>query len=120
MANRFEKLPIFLSAHSLVLLVYKTTKDFPQDEKYGLVSQIRRSSSSIVANIIEGNARGHKKEHLNFLYIANGSLEETKYHLLLSRDLGYLNDKDYKRLQAHAEEVGKQLRGFISYLAKDE
>lgn len=118
MANKFESLPIFQSAHDLVLGVYKLTRAFPQEERYGLVSQLRRSSASIAANIVEGNARGHKKEFLEFLYIAKGSLAETNYHLLLARDLGYIKEELYQEIKNKSEEVGKQLVGLIKYWKK--
>ena len=100
----------------MVLEVYKLTNSFPSSEKFALVSQIRRSASSIAANIVEGNARKHKKEFTQFLYIANGSLEETKYHLLLVRDLGYIGDYDYENVCDQAEMVGKMIGGLIKYL----
>jgi four helix bundle protein len=115
MPNRFESLPIFQIAHEFVLEVYKTSKLFPVDERFGLTSQIRRSVSSIPTNIVEGNARGHKKEIVEFLYIAKGSLEETKYHLLLSRDLEYISPETYEALTQYADLVGKQLNGLINY-----
>ena len=88
--DKFEDLKVFDQAHKLTLLIYKFTKNFPKSEIYGLTSQIRRSSVSVAVNIVEGNSRGHKKEFLQFLYLANGSLEETKYHLMLAKDLGYI------------------------------
>lgn len=120
MANKFESLPIFQDAHKLVLLIYKLTKKFPSEEKFGLISQVRRSASSIPANIIEGNSRNHKKEFIEFLYFANGSLEETNYHLLLSRDLGYIKSDEYESAIIQAEFVGKQTRGLIQYLKNDK
>ena len=75
MVDKFTTLPIFKVAHELVLDVYKVSSMFPIDERFGLVSQIRRSASSVTTNIIEGNSRGHRKEFIEFLYIANGSLE---------------------------------------------
>jgi four helix bundle protein len=115
MLNNFEKLPIFKDAHSTVLLMYKITKKFPVDEKYSLVSQLLRSAASIPVNIIEGNARNHQKEYIEFLYFAKGSLEETKYHLLLSLDLGYIKKDEYLSIQEKLESVGKQLNGLINY-----
>lgn len=120
MVDKYEKLPIFKEAHLLVLQIYKLTKSFPTDEKFGIISQIRRSSSSIIANIIEGNARGYRKEFINFLSIATGSLEETKYFLLLSRDLGYITDLEYIASHNQSEEVGKQLNGLTKYLKNNK
>ncbi len=118
MADRFEDLKVFDEAHKLTLLIYKFTKNFPKSETYGLTSQIRRSSASVAANIVEGNSRGHKKEFLQFLYLANGSLEETKYHLLLAKDLVYIDVKDYDLAHSQSEIVGKLLTGLINYCKK--
>ena len=118
MADKFENLKVFDEAHKLTLLIYKLTKNFPKSEAYGLTSQIRRSSASVAANIVEVNSRGHKKEFLQFLYLANGSLEETKYHLLLAKDLGYIEIKDYDSVHSQSETVGKLLTGLISYCKK--
>jgi four helix bundle protein len=117
-ADKFENLKVFDEAHKLTLSIYKVTKDFPKSEVYGLTSQIRRSSASVAANIVEGNSRGHKKEFLQFLYLANGSLEETKYHLLLAKDLGYIDIKEYDLVHSQSETVGKLLTGLINYCKK--
>ncbi len=82
-----SKLIVWQKSHELVLKIYKITKDFPKDEMYGLTSQIRRASVSIPSNIAEGKARGSNKEYKRFLLMARGSLEETKYQLLLAKDL---------------------------------
>jgi four helix bundle protein len=118
MIDRFSTLPIFQEAHALTLSIYKVTTKFPEEEKFGLISQIRRSASSVPTNIVEGNARGHEKEMIEFLYIAKGSLEETKYHLLLSRDLSYISEEDYTIIHDKADSVGKQLNGLINYWKK--
>lgn len=116
MRNNFEKLDVYQEAHSFVILIYKLTKVFPKHEAFGLISQIRRASVSVVANIVEGNARNHKKEFIQFLYLSNGSLEEVKYFLILSRDLGYLSTSEYDELQARAEKISKMINGLIKYL----
>lgn len=113
--DRFENLKVFQESHKLVLLIYKLTDKFPKAELFGLTSQIRRSVVSIVANIIEGNARNHKKEFLQFLFLSTGSLEETKYHMLLSKDLGYLSTEEYALAHEQIEKVGKLLYGLIKY-----
>jgi four helix bundle protein len=81
-----SNLEVWKLAHQLTIDVYKITQTFPKTEQFGLVSQVRRSVSSIPTNIIEGQARQYKKEFIQFLYIAKGSLEETNYHLYLSKD----------------------------------
>ena len=116
--NSFEKLIVWEKTHQFVLEIYSITKEFPSDEKYLLVNQIRRSSSSIAANIVEGNERKSKKEFIQFLYTAKASLSETKYHLLLSKDLNYLYKNIYVKLNVQANEIGKLINGLINYLKK--
>ena len=116
MNDRFEKLEVWKKAHKFTLLVYEMTKKFPAEEKFSLTDQLRRSSSSVPTNIVEGNERGSKKEFLQFLFTAKASLAESKYQLLLARDLGYLNEEDYRQVIELANEVGKMVNGLISYL----
>ena len=93
-----SNLEVWKLSHQLTIEVYKITQVFPKAEQFGLISQVRRSASSVPTNIIEGQARQYKKEFIQFLYIAKGSLEETNYHLFLSKDLGYISETDYKLL----------------------
>lgn len=93
-------------------MTYKVTRDFPHFEKYGLIVQLRRSATSVATNIVEGYKRKSAKDFSYFLNIADGSLEETKYHLLLACDLGYLEKSEYERLSKLADEVGRMLAGF--------
>lgn len=113
-----EGLPVWQKAHQLTLSIYKATKGFPKSEIYGLISQLRRSSSSIGANISEGFSRNSTKELIQFLYNARGSCAETLYHLRLSKDLNYLNDMTYQELKSGYDEVGKQLNGWIPSLRR--
>ena len=112
MAHTFKNIKVWQKAHNLVLEIYRITKEFPSSERYGLTSQLRRSASSIATNIVEGYKRKSDKEFAYFLNIANSSLEETKYHLLLACDLKYLPESKYDQLLLLAEEVGKMLFGF--------
>jgi len=112
MTYTFKSLKVWQKTHNLVLNIYKITKEFPKSEIYGLTSQIRRSASSVATNIVEGYKRKSKKDFNHFLNISVGSLEETKYHLLLAHDLEYLNKKNYKDLSESLEEVGRMLNGF--------
>lgn len=118
--NNFESLDAWRKAHELVLLIYKATRGFPKEEQYGLINQIRRSASSIAANLVEGNARSHRKEYLQFVYLSRSSLEETKYHLLLSRDLRYLKNDEYILISMKANEVGKLINGLVRYLQNNQ
>ena len=107
----FQELLVWQKAHELTLGIYKITREFPQDEKFGIVSQIRRSASSVPSNIVEGFKRKTRKDFAHFLNIADASLEETKYHLILAKDLEYLGRIDYKRLCDLCDEVGRMLCG---------
>lgn len=112
----FRDLRVWEKAHKLVLEIYKVTKSFPVEEKYGLVSQLRRSSASIPTNIAEGFKRKSKKDYAHFINIADGSLEETKYLLILTHDLGFLKLEDFDRLNQMSDEIGKMLHRFYSKL----
>jgi four helix bundle protein len=109
--ERFEDLKVWRKAHELVLKTYQVTRDFPNDEKFGLVSQMRRAGVSIAANIAEGFKRRTLKDKSNFYNISQGSLEELRYYLLLSVDLGYLRDDE--KLQDLSAEIGRMLHGLI-------
>jgi four helix bundle protein len=111
-----NKLEIWKKAHQLTLDVYNTTKNFPTFEQFGLTSQLRRSASSVPANIIEGQSRQYKKEFLQFLYIAKGSLSETEYHLYLSKDLNYLTQTTYNEFAHSITSIKMMLNKLISSL----
>lgn len=112
-AKSFTELKVWQEGHTLVLAVYRKSDSFPRREDFGLTSQLRRSASSVTANITEGFERGTKKELTQFLIIARGSLAETQNHLLLARDLGYLNEADFQKLAQQAVIVHKLLNAFI-------
>jgi four helix bundle protein len=108
-AKTFTDLVVWRKSHQFVLEVYRYTASFPSSEVYGLTSQFRRAAVSIPANIAEGFRRRGKLDKKRFLNIAQGSLEECRYYLILARDLDYGNDK---RLGALLEEVSKLLHGY--------
>lgn len=112
----FRRLEVVKEAHVLVKRIYEVTKGFPRDELFGLISQLRRASISIPTNIIEGQARASKKEFLNFLNIANGSLVEVEYLLGLSMDLGYLKKEDYEKVENQRRKVAVYLTRFTRSL----
>lgn len=114
----YRKLTVWLKSHELVLDVYSVTKKYPRDEMFGLVSQIRRASVSVPANIVEGYARGSKNELIQFLKIAIGSLAELEYYLELSYDLGYIKKEELDRLHERRAFVGKLLHGFFISVQK--
>jgi len=99
--------PLTQKADKLAHLVYKITKSFPKEELYGLTSQLRRATLSVPLNVIEGFARRGSRDYRQFLYIAYGSLKETKYLLYFAYKEGYFNEKEYKESMFLAEEMGK-------------
>lgn len=110
----FDKLLVWQRAHSLVLKIYEVTNSFPKEEIWGLTSQIRRSAVSVPSNIVEGKARGSRKDFKRFLLIARGSLEEVKYQSLLAKELKYINDEQYEEIAVMIEDVGRLLGGLIN------
>ena len=112
----FEDLKVWEKSHEFVLEVYKITRQFPGEEKFGLTSQIRRSAVSVAANIAEGSKRQHLNEYIQMRYIAQGSLSETKCYLLLARDLKYLSEIEYQELFGQSQEIAKMLSGLINSL----
>ena len=113
----FQDLKVWRKSHELVLEIYRITKDFPAEEKFGIISQLRRAASSIPTNIVEGHKRKSRKDFLHFLNLSDASLEETKYLLLLSKDLNYLNLSDFQSLTFKCEEVGRMLYVFQKNLS---
>lgn len=108
MENKFhEKLKILMDEY--VHLVYKVSKGFPKNELYGVTSQIRRATLSVILNYIEGYSRKKKLIMINFLEISYGSLKESKYLLHFCLKEKYLSEKDYKKALKLAEEIGAML-----------
>lgn len=116
MEKGYKKLKVYQEAHKLVKMIYEITEKFPNSELFGLTSQMRRAAVSVVANIIEGQARSGKKELKKFLFIANGSLVELEYYLELSLDLRYISKDKYEEAESQRKLIGSLLGGFIKYL----
>ncbi len=107
--QRFTDLKVWQRSHALVLQIYRLTAAFPADERFGLVSQLRRAALSVSTNIAEGSKRNGNQEYARFLNIAEGSLAETEYLLLVSRDLIYATAKAIQPLLAEADEIARML-----------
>jgi four helix bundle protein len=107
--QRFTELKVWERSHLLVLELYRLTAGFPPDERYGLVSQLRRAAVSVPNNIAEGSKRDSNPEYARFLNIAEGSLTETEYLLMLSRDLGYLPTEKAKALLLEVDAIARML-----------
>jgi four helix bundle protein len=114
--DSWRDLQVWQKAHAACLAVYRLTAAFPPEERYGLGSQLRRSSSSVPANIAEGKGRATNADFRHFLIISRGSLEETRYHLLLAHDLGYLNPAVHEATEAAYTEVSRMLNALIRSL----
>jgi len=115
----FRNLKVWQKAHALTLEVYRNTRSFPVDERFGLTTQLRRASASVPANLAEGCARGGDVDFARFVNIAAGSASEADYHLLLARDLGYFDDTAYKPLLDQVSEVKRMLNSFERTLRKN-
>jgi len=109
----FTDLDAWKEAHKLVIMVYKLTKSFPEDEKFGLTNQVRRAAVSITSNIAEGFSRNGKKEKTQFYYMALGSLTEVQNQLLIARDLSYIDEKEFAEIATKTVVVSKLLNGLI-------
>ena len=112
MTNQFQNIVAWQKAHQFVLLVYRATKTYPEFEKFGLCSQFQRAAVSIPANIAEGYKKLSRADKLRFYNIAQGSLEECRYYIILSKDLGYINVEGYEPLSTTIEECSKTLNAY--------
>lgn len=109
MTYKFESVIAWQKAHRFVILVYKITRHFPDDERFGLTSQFRRAAVSIEANIAEGYKKIGKSDKLRFFNISQGSIEECRDYILLSRDLEFVTEEQYSDLYFALEEASKFL-----------
>ncbi|MDR0712700.1 MAG: four helix bundle protein, partial [Bacteroidales bacterium] len=115
----FKDLMVWQEAMNLVEMIYQETQVYPKEEIYGLTSQTRRAAASIPANIAEGNGRKNRKEYLNFLSIANGSLTELETHLLIAVRIKYLNEQKMEIIQPQLNIVGRLLTALRKSLAEN-
>jgi four helix bundle protein len=118
MMQSYKDLIVYQKAYKLALETYQVTKSYPKEEVYGLVSQMRRSAVSIPCNTSEGYRRGHRKEYIQFLYMAHGSCAELETLLSLSHDLKLISKDIFDKLYELQEEVSKLLRSLISSLSR--
>ncbi|HOE18517.1 MAG TPA: four helix bundle protein [Syntrophorhabdaceae bacterium] len=113
MERPYKKLDLWNVAMEIVFDTYKITKDFPAHERYGLIDQLRRAAVSVPSNIAEGSSRNTKKEFTNFLYMAQGSLNEIDTQLEIAKGLEYVTDIDLVHIQEKMDRVGKMITGLI-------
>jgi four helix bundle protein len=114
--NNFKDLKVWQKSIALVTLVYQNIEELPQDEKYGLSSQMKRCANSIPSNIAEGAGRTSKKEFKYFLSVSKGSLNELQTQLIVSQKLNFLSLEKLTSLEEKIEEIGKMLSGLIKSL----
>lgn len=108
----FQQVIAWQKAHEFVLLVYRISKHFPEEERFGLTSQLRRAAVSIEANIAEGYRKISKPDKLRFLNIAQGSLEECRDYHILAKDLGYINNEEYAQMKQSITITSKFLNAY--------
>lgn len=112
----FRELKVWQSFHEVTLEVYRLTAQFPESERYGLTSQLRRSAASMGANIAEGCGRDSEPDFVKYLIIASGSASETCYHLLLARDLGFITEPVYDEIIGKLDRTRRMLTTLIRRL----
>lgn len=111
--KNFKDIFAWQKAHQLALEVYKLTKKYPKDELYGLTSQSRRAVVSVASNLVEGFKRFGGRDDSRFCNIAQASLEEVRYQILLAKDLGYITNNEYEKIEKLAEETAKLIYYWI-------
>lgn len=117
--QKFQDLIVWQKAHKLVLGIYKETKKFPKEEIYGITSQIRRSAVSVAANIVEGYRKKGKKDKMRFFNISEGSIDETKYFLILSNDLELITTEIFEKWFDLADEVSRLLNAYSNAIERN-
>lgn len=115
---RFEDMPVWQDSLNLAVLIYKTTRTFPTEEKFALTDQLHRAASSISANIAEGFGRHTLKDRSHFYYIALGSLLETKNFIYLSEKLCYVKSSEADVIIIKIESIHKQITAILGYFKK--
>jgi four helix bundle protein len=119
LTQHFTKLLVWQRSHKLVLTIYNASVGFPKFELFGLTSQLRRATASVPTNIAEGSKRQSESDFSRFLNIAEGSLAETEYLLMLSRDLGYIQPSAASRYLKEVSEILRMLAGLRATIARD-
>lgn len=114
----FRRLIVWQRAHEATLETYRCTASFPDGERLGLVTQMRRAAASVAANIAEGCGRGTPMDEARFLRFAAGSAKELEYHALLARDLGYLDPEAHQRLNGLVVETQRMLLALLRRTAR--
>jgi four helix bundle protein len=115
----YTKIKAWMLADELTVIIYERTRSFPNEERYGLTSQLRRAAYSVPANIVEGSSRESKRDYLHFLYIARGSLAEAQYFIHLAKRLHYLSETEARELVEQTRALFACLHGLIQAVEKE-
>jgi four helix bundle protein len=115
-SHHWKDLVVWQKAHMLVIETYSITSAFPESEKHNLTSQIRIASTSVATNIVEGHGRSSTNDFLRFLFILRGSLEEIRYLILLAKDLKYLDEIKFQKIENDCSEVSILINKLIKSL----
>lgn len=107
----YEKLDVWGEAIAFADMIYRVTRDFPSDERYGLVNQMRRAAVSVSSNIAEGSSRNSRNDFARFIEIATGSVFEVASQAHLAQRQGYLSEADFQAIHQHAAQIGRMLSG---------
>lgn len=116
--NSFLDLDIYQISEELTELIYRVSRKFPKEERYALISQVRRAVLSIGANIAESFGRFHRKDKINFLYHARGSLMEVRHFLNMAHRLGYISDEESQAITRLCNRQGVKLNNYIQTIKK--
>ena len=111
--RNWTELVVWQASHEFVLSLYGFLKSLPVEERFALTDQLRRAAYSIPANIVEGHAKSSLKDFNKYLYISRGSVEEVKYFILLSKDLGYLSEETYTQFTTRLSKISSMLNNLI-------
>jgi four helix bundle protein len=117
--QHFTNLTVWQRSHKLVLALYRASVGFPLHERYGLISQLRRAALSVPTNVAEGSKRASQTDFARFLNLAEGSLSETEYLIMVSRDLGYIEPPAALRYLKEVTEISRMLAGLRAKIVRD-
>jgi len=116
----FYELKIWKKGHELILIIYKVTSNYPEDEKFNLTTQTRRSAVSIISLISEAHGRYHYADRIRVLYQARGEVVETRSHIRIGHDLKYLPDKEFQYLEKEYSGLEKGINAYIQSISKNK
>jgi four helix bundle protein len=118
MSEGYRNLKVWHRAYEMTLKIYEVTSDYPKDERFGMISQMRKASVSTIANLAEGYSKRHLNDYIHFITTSIGSNNELNVYILLSRDLKYITKNEYDELKPKCDEISKMLFGLRKALTR--